>query len=104
MCTHYPQIFLQRKKYTVTARNYNLSLGEHTQIMGIVNVTPDSFSQDGCFNRITGSSNAYALAQKHIRNGANIIDIGGESTRPGSLRVTVKKEIDRVIPTIDSIS
>jgi len=93
-----------RKRYTVIARSYNLSLGEITRIMGIVNVTPDSFSQDGCSSKIEGPETALRLAQKHIRDGADIIDIGGESTRPGALRITAKEEINRVIPTIQVLT
>jgi len=93
-----------RRRYTVIARSHNLILGEHTQIMGIVNATPDSFSQDGCFEGGGGSRSALLLAQKHIDDGADIIDIGGESTRPGAIPITEKEEIDRVIPTISALA
>jgi len=72
--------------------------------MGIVNVTPDSFSRDGCLNKTSGSNASLLLAQKHVRNGADIIDIGGESTRPGALRITAREEIRRVIPTIQTLA
>jgi len=71
--------------------------------MGVVNVTPDSFSRDGCLSRMGGSKCALSLAQKHIRDGADIIDIGGESSRPGALRITAREEIHRVIPTIQAL-
>jgi len=71
--------------------------------MGVVNVTPDSFSHDGCLSRTGGPKYALSLAQKHIRDGADIIDIGGESSRPGALRITAKEEINRVIPTIQAL-
>jgi len=93
-----------RKQYTIIARSHNLSLGGRTQIMGIVNATPDSFSQDGCLNKSPGFRASLLLAQKHIRGGADMIDIGGESTRPGALRITAKEEIGRVIPTIQTLA
>ncbi len=71
--------------------------------MGVVNVTPDSFSRDGCLSRTGGPKYALSLAQKYIRDGADIIDIGGESSRPGALRITAKEEINRVIPTIQAL-
>jgi dihydropteroate synthase len=72
--------------------------------MGIVNVTPDSFSRDGCLNNADGPKAALLLSQKHIRNGADIIDIGGESTRPGARRISAKEEISRVIPAIQALA
>ncbi len=73
--------------------------------MGIVNVTPDSFSQDGCLRKPRKSHTAaLSLAQKHIREGADIIDIGGESTRPGAARVSAKEEISRTIPIIEALA
>ena len=94
----------KRKHFTVIASSYRLSLGQHTRVMGIVNTTPDSFSQDGCMRKSDGTrSTALALARKHIREGADIIDIGGESTRPGAKRVSVKEEINRVLPAITSL-
>jgi len=94
----------RRRRYTIVARSHTLSLGDRTQIMGIVNVTPDSFSEDGCLNKTRESPDALRLAQKHIRNGADIIDIGGESTRPGASRIPAKEEISRVIPTIAALA
>jgi len=72
--------------------------------MGIVNVTPDSFSQDGCLNKRKGQEHAYQLAQKHIREGADLIDVGGESTRPGAHYISVKEEISRVVPVIQVLT
>jgi dihydropteroate synthase len=69
--------------------------------MGIVNTTPDSFSRDGCLSeRRKGTEAAVQLARKHIREGADLIDIGGESTRPGAARVSIKEEMARVLPAI----
>lgn len=94
-----------RKHFKVTAASHHLVLGRRTQIMGIVNVTPDSFSQDGCLGKSRAAHiTALSLARKHIREGADILDIGGESTRPGAQRISVKEEIGRVIPTIAALS
>ncbi len=95
----------QRKNFTVTASSYSLSLGPRTQIMGIVNATPDSFSQDGCLRKSKKPHTATLLhAQKQIREGADIIDIGGESTRPGAKRISAKEETARIIPTITALA
>jgi len=68
--------------------------------MGIVNVTPDSFSNGGRY-ATTGAAIAHGL--RLIEDGANIIDIGGESTRPGSLPVPLNEELDRVLPVIEGL-
>ena len=71
------------------------------RVMGILNVTPDSFSDGGAFNML---ENGLAQAGLMLSEGADIIDIGGESTRPGAQDVSVQQELDRVIPVIESIS
>lgn len=71
------------------------------KVMGILNVTPDSFSDGGVFNVL---ENGLAKADLMLSEGADIIDIGGESTRPGAQNVSVQQELDRVIPIIESIS
>jgi len=71
------------------------------QVMGILNVTPDSFSDGGHFSNI---DNALMQATKMVEQGAAIIDIGGESTRPGAVDVATQEELDRVIPVIEKIS
>jgi dihydropteroate synthase len=71
------------------------------RIMGIVNVTPDSFSDGGKF---FSRDAALERALKLVEDGADILDIGGESTRPGSDPVAVQEEIDRVVPAIEAIS
>ncbi|MBL8089124.1 MAG: dihydropteroate synthase, partial [Anaerolineales bacterium] len=78
--------------------------------MGILNVTPDSFSGDGLlspspdFGRgARGEGNATLQSKWMLDSGADILDIGGESTRPGSQPVTVSEELERVIPVIHSI-
>lgn len=68
-----------------------------TKIMGILNVTPDSFSDGG---RYTGIDDAIAHAKKLVEDGADAIDVGGESTRPGAQYVTAEDEINRVVPVI----
>ena len=70
-------------------------------VMGILNVTPDSFSDGG---RYSVASEALYAAEKMAVEGAAIIDVGGESTRPGALAVSIEQELNRVIPVIESIS
>ena len=69
--------------------------------MGVLNVTPDSFSDGGKF---FDASSAIDQAKSMVENGAGIIDIGGESTRPGALAVSAKDELNRVIPVIEALS
>jgi len=76
-------------------------LGQRTLIMGILNVTPDSFSDGGKYNNLDA---AMKQAEKLIADGADIIDIGGESTRPGHTQITVEEEISRVVPIVEKIS
>ncbi len=76
------------------------NLEEQTYIMGILNVTPDSFSDGGRYNRI---DKALKHADQMISEGADIIDIGGESTRPGYIRIPDEEEIDRVVPIIKEL-
>lgn len=80
---------------------YRLNLSEKTFIMGILNLTPDSFSDGGKFNHIDA---ALAHAEEMISEGADIIDVGGESTRPGAEYVDVAEEIKRVVPIIEKLS
>ncbi len=69
-------------------------------VMGILNVTPDSFSDGGRFNAV---DSAVRQAEKMLADGAQIIDVGGESTRPGAQAVSITEELDRVIPVIEKI-
>ncbi|WP_248563300.1 dihydropteroate synthase [Niallia sp. NCCP-28] len=80
---------------------YTLDYKNKTLIMGILNVNPDSFSDGGKYNR-----RDYALkhALNMIENGAHIIDIGGESTRPGYVEISIEEELERVIPIIEAIA
>jgi len=91
---------MSRINYDLCARDTHLTLGHATRIMGIVNGSPDSFSGDGKF----GPAACLRHARKLIREGADILDIGGESTRPGALSVPLKEEIKRVIPVIDVLA
>lgn len=79
----------------------NLSSLDRTLVMGVLNVTPDSFSDGG---RFFDTGQAIAHAKQMIKDGADIIDIGGESTRPGSERISAQVEIDRVLPIISALA
>jgi dihydropteroate synthase len=74
--------------------------GERTYVMGVINESPDSFSGDG----VSGCAAALELAHCFIDEGADILDIGGESTRPGSAPISVEEEIERVAPVIKLLS
>ena len=80
--------------------NVDFDLEKNTYVMGILNVTPDSFSDGGRFNSVDA---ALKHCDEMIREGAHIIDIGGESTRPGFTPVSGDEEITRVIPVIEAI-
>jgi dihydropteroate synthase len=71
--------------------------------MGILNITPDSFSGDGLLNQNDWLEAALQQAVRLMKEGADILDVGGESTRPGALPVSLQQELDRVIPVIDLI-
>lgn len=77
--------------------------GEHTYVMGIINVTPDSFSGDGLLSPAETVERAVAQARQFESDGADILDIGGESTRPGSVPVSAEEELVRVIPVITAV-
>jgi dihydropteroate synthase len=78
-----------------------LELGSAPVVMGILNVTPDSFSDGGAF---FDAGTAIAHARRMAEDGADIIDIGGESTRPGAVEVSVQDELDRVIPALEALT
>ena len=80
--------------------NKEFKIGERTYIMGILNFTPDSFSDGGKFNNIEG---ALEHVKEMIENGADIIDIGGESTRPGYTYIEPDEEARRVVPIIKAV-
>ncbi|WP_128178589.1 dihydropteroate synthase [[Pantoea] beijingensis] len=82
------------------ARDSALDLS-HPHVMGILNVTPDSFSDGGTHNTLV---QALTHANEMINAGATIVDVGGESTRPGAEYVSVQEELDRVLPVIEAIA
>jgi dihydropteroate synthase len=93
--------FSSRKLFTLHAGDRTLHLGERTLVMGILNVTPDSFSDKGLyFGPEASVDRAWQIAEE----GADILDIGGESTRPGSLAVSVDEELRRVMPTLEALA
>ncbi|MCX2697180.1 MULTISPECIES: dihydropteroate synthase [Ochrobactrum] len=83
------------------ANGRNLQLGTKSVIMGILNVTPDSFSDGGQYNDV---DKALAVAEKMLDDGATIIDVGGESTRPGAEAVDAETEAARVVPVIRALT
>lgn len=94
-----------KEKFTLNLGRYKLSLGKRVHIMGIVNLTSDSFSGDGLYqNNKYEQSRVIDLIQKMVDDGADIIDIGGESSRPGARPVSVKEELKRTIPIIKVLS
>lgn len=88
-------------KYNLSWDTHRLELGERTCIMGILNVTPDSFSDGGRFFKF---EDAVAQGEKLVEAGADILDIGGESTRPFSEPVPAEEEIQRVGPVIEELA
>ena len=80
--------------------NIELDFSKETFIMGILNVTPDSFSDGGKFNTVTA---AVEQAKKMVADGAKIIDVGGESTRPGYTPISAQEEIARIKPVIEAL-
>jgi dihydropteroate synthase len=89
-----------RPKFRLRLPARSLALGQHTLIMGILNVTPDSFSDGGQYFD-ADSAAAHALAMEAA--GAHLIDIGGESTRPGSNGISAEEEIRRVLPVLEKL-
>ena len=80
--------------------NKEFDVNNHTYIMGILNVTPDSFSDGGNYNQI---DQALYRVETMIKEGMDILDIGGESTRPGYRMISIENEIERVIPVIEAV-
>ena len=90
-----------RPRFQWRLRNRTLVLGERTLVMGVVNITPDSFSDGGKFLE---RDQAIAHARQLAEEGADIIDIGGESTRPGAAPVSEAEELQRVLPVLEQIA
>ncbi len=84
-------------------RTYPLAWGSRTFVMGVLNITPDSFSGDGLMGKQDVVKSAVEKAQQFVQAGADILDIGGESTRPGASAVDVQTEMERVLPVIRAI-
>jgi len=80
--------------------NRSFSWGERTYLMGILNITPDSFSDGGKYNDLT---NVLIQARLQVDSGADILDIGGQSTRPNAQQISLEEELDRVVPAIRAI-
>jgi len=85
----------------LTGRNFSLDLSDKTFIMGILNVTPDSFSDGG---RFFDPASAIHRGIQMVEDGADIIDIGGESTRPGAKPISIEEELRRTIPVIEALA
>src|SRR5580692_8011312 len=88
---------MNRRHFVWKLKNRELLTGARTLIMGVLNVTPDSFSDGGNF---LDPDRAFARAVELEEQGADIIDIGAESTRPGSVRVTEAEELRRLVPVL----
>ncbi|MBE9127866.1 MULTISPECIES: dihydropteroate synthase [unclassified Coleofasciculus] len=87
-------------KQQLTIRGRSFNWGERTYLMGVLNVTPDSFSDGGEFNEPAA---ALAHAQLLVEAGVDIIDIGGQSTRPGAEQISVEEELERVLSVLKAI-
>jgi dihydropteroate synthase len=92
---------LSQREYILKTSRRKIKLGQRTLMMGVLNVTPDSFSDGGLFY---GKSQAIEQALRMVDEGADIIDIGGESTRPGSKAVPASVESKRVVPVIEALA
>jgi len=88
--------------FVLNLNKYSLRLGKKTRIMGIINLTPDSFSGDGLYKECCNDplSLAFKKAEKMALAGADIIDLGGQSSRPGAKYINTKEELRRVIPAV----
>src|ERR1700685_3237926 len=90
----------RRKIFRLKLPSRTLVLGERTLLMGVLNVTPDSFSDGGLY---LDADAAVARALEMERAGADILDIGGESTRPGSQGVSAEEELRRILPVLERL-
>jgi dihydropteroate synthase len=88
----------ERKHFRLRLPSRTLLLGERTLVMGVLNITPDSFSDGG---RYLDSQAAIARALELERDGADLLDIGGESTRPGATSISAHEELRRILPVIE---
>jgi dihydropteroate synthase len=90
----------RRRRFKLRLPSRTLWLGERTLVMGVLNVTPDSFSDGGLF---LDTDAAVARALEIERAGADVLDIGGESTRPGSKGVSAEEELERILPVLEKL-
>jgi dihydropteroate synthase len=90
----------RRKQFRLRLPSRTLVLGGRTLIMGVLNVTPDSFSDGGAF---LDTQAAVARALQMERDGANILDIGGESTRPSAVPISASEELSRILPVLEAL-
>jgi dihydropteroate synthase len=95
------EIFMKSK--TLQIGSFTFHWGSRTYVMGILNVTPDSFSGDGILAKGDIVKFALKQAEEFLSNGADILDVGGESTRPGSEPVNADDEMERVVPVISAL-
>ncbi len=92
---------MNKQNFPLNWPGHSLDLGKRTYVMGVLNVTPDSFSDGGLyFQKEKAVEHGLRLAQ----DGADIIDVGGESTRPFSEEVSLQEELDRVVPVVEALS
>lgn len=98
-CSLFPYHRLMTREWQIRGRA--LPIGERTLVMGILNVTPDSFSDGSQFSSL---DSALKHAEQMITQGADIIDVGGESTRPGAVVVSPEEELERVVPVIRELA
>lgn len=92
------------KSSSLQIGNHTFDWGSRTYVMGILNVTPDSFSGDGLMSHGDRVEQAVRQAGHFLKYGADILDVGGESTRPGSQTVSAEEEIERVAPVIQAVA
>src|SRR5271156_4585275 len=91
---------IRRRRFKLRLPSRTLALGERTLVMGVLNVTPDSFSDGGLFLQTDA---AVARALEMEKAGADILDIGGESTRPGSSGISAEEELRRILPVLERL-
>ena len=91
---------MKKKIETMVIGNREFDVQNHTYVMGILNVTPDSFSDGGKYDQL---DRALFHAQEMIDDGADIIDVGGESTRPGYTMISDEEEIERTVPVVEAL-
>ncbi|UYN91680.1 MAG: dihydropteroate synthase [Anaerolineales bacterium] len=84
--------------------NREFEWGSRTYVMGILNITPDSFSGDGLFEQADAVEAALAQARGFVQAGVDLLDVGGESTRPGSQPVSADEELQRTIPVVEALA